>query len=121
MPNKHLPCKLKGRHLLNTPELNKDTAFSKAERDEYELHGLLPAVITSQRTQIVRALENLHRKNNDIERYIFLMALLGRNERLFYKMLIENIVELMPLIYTQLWDRHVRNLHISFVRHGGFM
>ncbi len=94
------PCKLKGRDLLNTPELNKDTAFTKEERDQYGLHGLLPAVITTQQIQLVRALENLRRKAFDIERYIFLMALLGRNERLFFQMLIENIEELMPLVYT---------------------
>ena len=49
---------------------------------------------------MTRALENLRRKTNDIERYNFLMALLGRNERLFYKLLVENIEELMPIVYT---------------------
>jgi malate dehydrogenase (oxaloacetate-decarboxylating)(NADP+) len=93
-------CKIKGRALLNTPELNKDTAFTQAERDQYKLHGLLPAVITTQQIQLIRGLESLRRKAYDIERYIYLMALLERNERLFFQMLIENIVELMPLVYT---------------------
>ena len=93
-------CSLKGRELLNTPELNKGTAFSKAERDAYELHGLLPPVISTQQIQLVRVLNNMRRKAYDIERYIFLMALLGRNERLFFKVLMDNIIELMPIVYT---------------------
>jgi len=92
--------RLTGRELLNNAELNKGTAFTPQERDTYGLHGLLPATICTQKVQMIRALENLRRKAYDIERYLFMMALLDRNERLFYKMLIENIEELMPIVYT---------------------
>ena len=92
--------KATGFDVLHNPTLNKGTAFSKDERDQYKLRGLLPAGISSQQTQIQRVLENLRRKTFDIERYIFLFALLGRNERLFYKLLIDHIDELMPIIYT---------------------
>ncbi len=64
------------------------------------LSGLLPATITTQQTQISRVLNTLRRKSTDIERYIFLFSLLGRNERLFYRLLINHIDELMPIIYT---------------------
>jgi len=74
--------------------------FTAQEREQYGLRGLLPANICTQEVQLVRVLGNLHRKDSDIERYIFLMALLGRNERLFYRLLIENIEELMPIVYT---------------------
>jgi len=91
---------LSGQELLDTAALNKGTAFTAAEREQYGLHGLLPAAINTQQTQLLRTLENMRRKNYDIERYIFLMALLGRNERLFYQLLIEHIDEVMPIVYT---------------------
>ncbi|MFV9616764.1 MAG: NAD-dependent malic enzyme [Gammaproteobacteria bacterium] len=89
-----------GRELLDSAQFNKGTAFTVDEREQYGLRGLLPAAISTQETQLHRALENLRRKAYDIERYIFLMALLHRNERLFYRLLIENIDELMPIVYT---------------------
>jgi len=89
-----------GFYVLHNPKLNKGSAFSEAERDQYGLRGLLPAGATTQAIQIQRALENMRRKAYDIERYIFLFALQGRNERLFYQLLIEHIDELMPIIYT---------------------
>ena len=90
----------RGFDVLHNPKLNKGTAFSRQEREELGLNGLLPAAITSQQTQIKRVLENLRRKTSDIERYIFLFSLQGRNERLFYRLLIDHIEELMPIIYT---------------------
>jgi len=91
---------LLGYDRLKHPELNKGTAFTHAERDRYKLRGLLPARVSSLDGQKSRALENMRRKSCDIERYIFLLALQGRNERLFYRLLIDHIEELMPLIYT---------------------
>ncbi len=89
-----------GFDVLNNPKLNKGSAFSEAERDKYGLRGLLPAGASNQASQIQRALESMRRKAYDIERYIFLFALQGRNERLYYQLLIEHINELMPIIYT---------------------
>ena len=89
-----------GYDRLKNPELNKGTAFTAAERDQYKLRGLLPARVSTLVAQESRALENLRRKAYDIERYVFLLALQGRNERLFYHLLINHIEELMPLVYT---------------------
>lgn len=100
MNNDNKAGKLCGRELLDSAELNKSTAFTAQEREQYGLRGLLPAAICTQEMQLLRALANTRRKAYDIERYIYLMALLGRNERLFYRLLIENIEELMPLVYT---------------------
>ena len=100
MNNDEKAVRLLGRDLLDTAEFNKGTAFTAHEREKYGLRGLLPAAISTQETQLQRVLENLRRKAYDIERYIFLIALLGRNERLFYRLLIENIDELMPIVYT---------------------
>jgi malate dehydrogenase (oxaloacetate-decarboxylating)(NADP+) len=86
--------------LLKDKTLNKSTAFSREERDRLGLRGLLPYVVSSQEIQIKRILGNLRRKEFDIERYIFLSALQDRNERLFFQTVMENIEEIMPLIYT---------------------
>ncbi len=86
--------------LLKDKTLNKSTAFSREERDTLGLRGLLPYVASSQEIQIKRILGNMRRKEYDIERYIFLSALQDRNERLFFQTVIENIEEIMPLIYT---------------------
>ncbi len=89
-----------GVELLRNAALNKSTAFTEEERDRLGLRGLLPANVGSMRTQLGRVLANMRRKGNDIEKYIFLSALQDRNERLFYRLIMENFVEIMPLIYT---------------------
>ena len=71
---------LVGTELLASPALNKSTAFTKEEREKYKLHGLLPDAVSTQQAQQQRVMENLRRKAYDIERYISLLALLGRNE-----------------------------------------
>jgi malate dehydrogenase (oxaloacetate-decarboxylating)(NADP+) len=89
-----------GYDRLKSARYNKGTAFTEAERETYHLRGLLPARISTMESQEMRALANLRRKSDDIERYIFLLALQGRNERLFYRLVIRHIDEIMPLIYT---------------------
>lgn len=76
---------------LTKPELNKGTAFTHEEREGYGLRGLLPAGVSDLKTQENRAMANLRRKAYDIERYVFLQALASRNERLFYRMVIDHI------------------------------
>lgn len=90
----------KGYAVLHDAALNKSTAFDSAERDSLGLRGLLPYRRFSMAQQEKRVLENLRRKAYDIERYIFLVGLMERNERLFYRTVINNIDEIMPLIYT---------------------
>ncbi|PKM11608.1 MAG: NAD-dependent malic enzyme [Gammaproteobacteria bacterium HGW-Gammaproteobacteria-3] len=94
------PTQLTGLALLKNPQHNKSTAFTEEERDRYKLRGLLPAAVSTQAIQVERVLANLRRKAYDIERYIFLMALQGRNERLFYRVLIDHIDEVLPIVYT---------------------
>jgi len=89
-----------GYNRLKDAELNKGTAFTEEERERYRLRGLLPARVSSLREQEVRVLNSLRRKTSDIERYVFLLALQGRNERLFYRVIIDHIEALLPLIYT---------------------
>ncbi|GJM05470.1 MAG: NAD-dependent malic enzyme [marine bacterium B5-7] len=91
---------LTGFQVLNSASLNKGTAFTEEERERYNLRGLLPPKVVSSETQLQRTLNNLRRTHDDIEKYIFLTALQSRNERLFYKLVINHIEEVMPLIYT---------------------
>lgn len=97
MPPADLP---RGMVLLNHQELNKGTAFTEAERTQLGLHGLLPPHIESLDEQAVRAYEAYKRKDDDLERHIFLRALQDRNEILFYKMLLDHIEEMTPMVYT---------------------
>jgi malate dehydrogenase (oxaloacetate-decarboxylating)(NADP+) len=94
---KHTPH---GVELLHAPLLNKGTAFSEAERDALGLRGLLPPRIFTQEEQLVRVLENIRKKNSPLEKYIYLVGLQDRNTTLFYRTVIENLEEMMPLIYT---------------------
>ena len=89
-----------GKALLADPSLNKSTAFTAEEREQYGLRGLLPHAVSDMESQKRRVLENMRRKGNDIEKYIFLNALQERNQSLFYRTITDHIEELMPLIYT---------------------
>jgi malate dehydrogenase (oxaloacetate-decarboxylating)(NADP+) len=90
----------RGVELLHDPSLNKGTAFTAAERDALGLHGLLPPRISSQQQQVQHVINNVRRKPDNLERYLYLIGLQDRNERLFYKALVENLEELSPIVYT---------------------
>jgi len=91
---------INGVDLLHDPKLNKGTAFTEEERDKLALRGLLPPRIFTGEEQSKRILENFHNKTDDLEKYIYMVALQDRNETLFYRTVIDNIEEIMPIIYT---------------------
>ena len=99
----------RGRTLLCDPVLNKGTVFNEAEREALGLHGLLPPRVFSpaQRTQHI--INNVRRKTTDLEKYFYLAGLQNRNENLFYRVLIGNMQELIPISILQLSDWPVRN------------
>lgn len=86
--------------ILEDGTINKSVSFSKEERAQLGLRGLLPYSVESQDTQVERIMAGIRRKGYDIERYILLSSLQERDERLFYKVAIDHIEEIMPLIYT---------------------
>lgn len=91
---------LSGFDLINFPMLNKGTAFTETERTDFALHGLLPPHIGSLDDQAARRLKALHDFDSDFERYAYLRDLQDTNETLFYAVLVRNIEEMMPLVYT---------------------
>ncbi len=123
----HLQGK-RGVELLHDPLLNKGTAFTAAERDALGLRGLLPPRIADHDQQVDRVLGNIRRKTSDLEKYIYLISLQERNESLFYRVVTENLDEMMPLIYTPtvglacqkyaLIFRRPRGLYISLEDRG---
>src|ERR671911_1113269 len=85
---------------MSDPVLNKGTAFTEVERTKFGLHGLLPPGVETLEQQCVRAYEAYKKKDNDLERHIFLRALQDTNEILFYALLYRHIAEMAPIIYT---------------------
>jgi malate dehydrogenase (oxaloacetate-decarboxylating) len=91
---------LRGMELLNNPALNKGTAFTEDERESFGLNGLLPPVIESLEDQVGRAYQAFSLKSNDLERHIYLRQLQDANEVLFYRLLLDHIDEMLPIVYT---------------------
>jgi len=95
-----LLCPVVGEHLLTLPLFNKGTAFTERERDELGLRGLLPPRVCTIEEQAARVMENYRQKPSDLERYIHLVSLMDRNETLFYRVLLDQLEEMLPVVYT---------------------
>lgn len=91
---------LRGQQILADPFLNKASAFTEEERINLELEGLLRTNVSDIDLQRARSYEMYSRKQDDLEKYIFLQALLNRNETLFYSLLCDNLFEMLPIVYT---------------------
>lgn len=91
---------LRGRGLLNQPLVNKGTGFSLDERRAFGLEGLLPHAVSDIESQVEQVWGTLCAKTEPLERYIGMTALQDRNETLFYRVLLEHVEELMPIVYT---------------------
>jgi len=89
-----------GEAILDDPLLNKGTCFTTEERDAFHLHGLLPPGVATEEEQRSRAYENYLRSGSDVQRYLFLASLQDRNETLFYRLLLDHLEEMAPIVYT---------------------
>jgi len=89
-----------GYAVLRNPRLNKGTAFTEAERHKYRLEGLLPPTVTNIDLQAARRHTEITNLDNDLQKYLVLSDLQGRNETLFYKVVMSDPATYMPLVYT---------------------
>jgi malate dehydrogenase (oxaloacetate-decarboxylating) len=96
----NVPDGLRGMNLLDTPLWNKGTAFNDDERIAFALEGLLPPQVESIQEQSARAYEAYKAKTSDLERHIYLRQLQDTNETLFYRLMLDHVEEMMPIVYT---------------------
>ncbi len=110
--------RVSGRRLLRNRYLNKGTAFTAEERDRFGLHGLVPPVVETLAVQLERTRVEYDALADDLARHIFLRLLQQRSSVLFYRFVVDNIDELLPIVYTptvglvcQRWSRIYRREH----------
>lgn len=92
--------RVRGIDILRDPKLNKGMGFKLKERQILGIHGLLPPAVFTQKEQATRVYANIEHWTNNLDKYIYLSALHDRNEKLFYRILRDNIEDLAPVVYT---------------------
>jgi malate dehydrogenase (oxaloacetate-decarboxylating) len=95
-----LQVSLSGFNLINSPRLNKGTAFTEHERDEFDLHGLLPPHVGTLDEHLERRLQALEGQSTPFNKYSLLRDLQDTNETLFYALIVRNVEKMLPLVYT---------------------
>lgn len=86
--------------LITNPLLNKGTAFNEEERIAFDLIGVLPPRQSTLAVQLSRSYKAFQSKPNDLAKYLYMRDLQDSNETLFYRLIIEHIEEMMPIVYT---------------------
>jgi malate dehydrogenase (oxaloacetate-decarboxylating)(NADP+) len=120
MNDKELSALHRGVKILHDPIRNKGTAFTEADRRALHLTGLLPPRVHSPAEQELRVLGNIRSKPTDLSRYLYLISLQDRNETLFYRVVMNNIEEMMPLIYTPTVGAACQEFQHMYRRPRGF-
>ena len=102
LPGVHDPLHVhqRGLQILNNPWLNKGTSFTLEERKSLGLSGLLPPYVADMEEQVQRVMENYRHHSDPLDKYVFLTGLADRNVTLFYRVLMENLLEMTPIMYT---------------------
>ncbi|XP_071589348.1 NADP-dependent malic enzyme, mitochondrial isoform X1 [Heliangelus exortis] len=114
-----LAVKKRGYDITRNPHLNKGMAFTLEERLQLGIHGLLPPCFLSQDVQVLRVMKNFENKSNDLDKYIILMTLQDRNEKLFYRVLTSDIERFMPIVYTPTVGLACQHYGLAFRRPRG--
>ncbi len=115
----YLPVSDRGQRLLHSPLLNKGTAFTERERNDFGLHGLLPPHVSTMAEQLERTYASFLSFQSDLERNIYLSSLQDRNETLFFRLLLDHMQEMTPIIYTPVVAEACRNWSKIFRRARG--
>ncbi len=110
---------LRGRELLSDPALNKGTAFPIAERAVLSLTGLLPPTVLTLSAQAARAYQQYSEIPGDLGKAVFLGGLLSRNQVLFYRVLLDHMREMLPIVYTPTIGTMIQRFSGEFRRPGG--
>lgn len=117
--DEYIQTALKGDEILSLPTLNKGSAFNDEERQELGLVGRLPMRVGNLEEQLARVYENYKNEPNNLTKYSFLMALLDRNETLFYALASRHLSEMLPILYTPTVGEAVRSFSHIFQRPRG--
>lgn len=96
----YLRVPLVGQALVQNPLFNKGTAFTVQERRALGLEGFLPASVSSMEHQLERAYSNFQNEPDALHQHVYMSDLQDRNETLYYRMILENLREMLPVIYT---------------------
>ncbi|XP_053241514.1 NADP-dependent malic enzyme, mitochondrial isoform X2 [Podarcis raffonei] len=118
-PTKARGVKKRGYDITRNPHLNKGMAFTLEERLQLGIHGLLPPCFLSQDVQVLRVLKSYETKSSDLDKYIILMTLQDRNEKLFYRVLTSDIERFMPIVYTPTVGLACQQYGLAFRRPRG--
>ena len=108
-----------GSALLTTPKLNKGTAFTESERQQFRLRGKLPYSIESLQQQEMRVYQQFLKKENNLEKHLYLRSLHNTNEVLFYKLVSQHLSEMLPILYTPTVGKAVEQFSQEFQQPRG--
>jgi len=111
--------KLRGRHVLSDPRLNRGTAFSYTERHELGITGLVPPAHVTLDQQVARVYAQYQRQPDDIAKNVLLTEVHDRNEVLFYRLLISYLPEMLPIVYTPAISQAIKSYSHEYRRPRG--
>ncbi len=97
---RYVEVPFKGRDLLESPVFNKGSAFTDIEREQLGLEGILPEHNLTIKEQHGKVYENYKNQTSDMQKYIYLLNLLDRNETLHYHLVLKHCEEMLPIVYT---------------------
>ncbi|XP_038617605.1 NADP-dependent malic enzyme, mitochondrial [Tachyglossus aculeatus] len=109
----------RGYDITRNPHLNKGMAFTLSERLQLGIHGLLPPCFLSQDVQLLRVMRYYEKQPSDLDKYIILMTLQDRNEKLFYRVLTSDVEKFMPIVYTPTVGQACQQYGLTFRRPRG--
>ena len=104
-----------GQTRLNDPFLNRGTAYTKEQREQYHLEGMLPPKQQTLEEQVREVYLQYQEKKTNLEKRIFLMTVFNTNRVLFFKIFSEHVTEFMPIVYDPTIAESIENYSHLFV------